>query len=167
MNHNESKLQQQCVAWFKAQYPQYAMLLTHVANEGNGSRVTGAIHKAEGTQSGVPDLLLFMPVLNSSLGFNIEDRRQMGYLHALGIEMKWESKKQSQRQKDFEHIFTAAGYAYYICRSFEEFKLIIKNWIAWSDPEQRKAIASAHVEIEQARTERERARLKRIINKNK
>lgn len=48
MNHEESKLQQQCVSWFRAQYPQYAMLLTHMPNEGNGNRVTGAIRKAEG-----------------------------------------------------------------------------------------------------------------------
>ena len=61
MNHEESKLQKACVAWFRAQYPQYAMLLTHVANEGNGNRVSAAIHKGEGTVAGVPDLLLFMP----------------------------------------------------------------------------------------------------------
>lgn len=167
MNHKESNLQQQCVAWFKAQYPQYAMLLTHVANEGNGNRVTGAIHKAEGTQAGVPDLLFFMPVLNSSLDFKMEDRRLMGYLHGLGIEFKWEDGKKSQAQKDFEHIFTAAGFAYKICRSFNEFKFIMKNWIAQADPEQRKVIASAHVEIEQAKLERERAKLKKVISKAK
>lgn len=29
MNHEESKLQKDCVSWFRAQYPQYAMLLVH------------------------------------------------------------------------------------------------------------------------------------------
>lgn len=165
-NYEESRLQQQCVAWFRAQYPQYAMLLTHVANEGNGNRVSGAIHKAEGTVAGVPDLLLFLPVLNSSLGFDIEDRRQMGYLHGLGIEFKTDKGKQSQGQKDFEHIFTAAGYCYCVVRSFKDFQIRVTNWIAWADPETRKSVASAHVEIEQARLERERAKLRKITGRN-
>lgn len=65
MNHQESKLQQQCVAWFRAQYPQYAMLLIHPINEGSGHSQTDrrrqGIHKAEGAVAGVPDLILFMP----------------------------------------------------------------------------------------------------------
>ena len=36
MNHEESLLQQACVSWFRAQYPQYAMLLVHPINEGSG-----------------------------------------------------------------------------------------------------------------------------------
>ena len=59
--YEESRLQQQCVSWFRAQYPEYAMLLTHPINEGNrGTRTQGAIHKAEGTVAGVPDLLFFI-----------------------------------------------------------------------------------------------------------
>lgn len=167
MKHEESNLQRQCVAWFRAQYQQYAMLLTHPANEGNGNRVSGAIHKAEGTMAGVPDLILFIPVLSSSLGFDIEDRRELGYIHGLGIELKTEKGRQSQSQQDFQHIFESAGYAYYIVRSFNGFRTIINNWIMWSDPETRKSIASAHVEIRQAEIQRDRLRLKTIINKTK
>lgn len=163
MNYEESKLQRQCVAWFRAQYPQYAMLLTHPANEGNGNRVSGAIHKAEGTMAGVPDLILFLPVLAASLGFDIEDRRELGYIHGLGIELKTAKGRQSQSQQDFQHIFEAAGYSYYIVRSFNEFRSIITNWISWADPETRKSIASAHVEIRQAEKERDLLRFKRII----
>lgn len=163
MKHEESNLQRQCVAWFRAQYPQYAMLLTHPANEGNGNRVSGAIHKAEGTMAGVPDLILFLPVLSASLGFDIEDRRELGYIHGLGIELKTAKGRQSQSQKDFQHIFESAGYAYYIVRTFNEFRTVINNWISWSDPETRKSIASAHVEIRQAENEREKMKLQRII----
>ena len=63
MNHEESKLQQACVSWFRAQYPQYAMLLVHPINEGSGhtsiDRRRQGIHKAEGAVAGVPDLILF------------------------------------------------------------------------------------------------------------
>lgn len=65
MNHEESKLQQECVAWFRTQYPEYAMLLIHPINEGSGhtqmDRRRQGIHKAEGAVAGAPDLLFFLP----------------------------------------------------------------------------------------------------------
>lgn len=166
MKHEESQLQQQCVAWFRAQYPQYAMLLTHPINEGwKGTGVVGGIHKAEGTVAGVPDLLLFMPASRNSIKYDVEDRKMLGVWNGLGIEFKTEKGKQSQSQKDFEHIFTAAGYEYKVVRTFEGFKFIINNWVSWCYPETRKSIASAHVEIEQERMERERNKLKMVINR--
>lgn len=161
MRHEESKLQQQCVAWFRAQYPQYAMLLTHVPNEGNGNRVSGAIHKAEGTVAGVPDLLLFMPANYSTSG---TETFYMSY-SALGIEFKTEKGKQSQQQKDFQKIFEAAGYKYVIVRSFDKFKAEINDYIAHVYPERRKMIASAHVEIVKAQNERELEHFKKVIGK--
>lgn len=89
MNHEEQKLQMQCVSWFRAQYPQYAMLLTHPINEGgrNTGRI-GGIHKEEGTQAGVPDLLFFMPsdeYMKPALDKGID---WIITYHALGIELK-------------------------------------------------------------------------------
>ena len=159
MRHEESKLQQQCVAWFRAQYPQYAMLLTHVPNEGNGNRVSGAIHKAEGTVAGVPDLLLFMPAHYSTSG---TETFYMSYC-ALGIEFKTEKGKQSQQQKDFQKIFEAAGYRYIRVRSFDEFKKSINDYIAHVFASRRKMIASAHVEIVNAQNERELEHFKKVI----
>ena len=141
------------------------MLLTHPANEGNGNRISGAIHKAEGTLAGVPDLLLFLPALASSLGFDLDDRRELGYLHGLGIELKTEKGRQSQPQKDFQHMFESAGYAYHVVRSLAEFRTLIVNWISWSDPDTRHSIASAHAAIEQQTAQREKDRFRRIINK--
>lgn len=164
MRHEESKLQQQCVAWFRAQYPQYAMLLTHVPNEGNGNRVSGAIHKAEGTVAGVPDLLLFMPA--EYLQPNDKYKIMLNKLiHGLGVEFKTKTGKQSQQQKDFQKIFEAAGYRYIIVRSFDEFKKSINDYIAHVYPERRKMIASAHVEIVKAQNERELEHFKKVIGK--
>ena len=160
MNHEESKLQKQCVAWFRAQYPQYAMLLTHPINEGGrNTRVSGAIHKGEGTVAGVPDLLLFMPAAFTT-----------GYLqgvacHGLGIELKTAKGKQSQQQKDFQKIFESALYQYVVVRSFEEFKKCVRDYISRTTPYTRAQIASAHVVIEKERLEREREKLRKIVKK--
>lgn len=158
MKHNESQLQQQCVAWFRAQYPQYAMLLTHVANEGNGNHVTGAIHKAEGTVAGVPDLLLFMPAWYVGDGV-------VNLMAVLGIEFKTPTGKQSQQQKDYQRMFEAAGNKYVIVRSFEDFRREVNSHISNTSCEMRKRIASTHVEIEKEKLERERAKLQKIIKK--
>ena len=157
MNHEESKLQQQCVAWFRAQYPQYAMLLTHPINEGNrNTRTQGAIHKAEGTVAGVADLLLFMPAK-----FWNGKRACFG----LGIEMKRKTGKQSQGQKEWEKSFTAAGYGYVVVRCFDDFRKIINDYIAHVPESIRIEVASAHVEIEQERTAREKKKFLKVIGK--
>ena len=119
MTHEESKLQQQCVAWFRLQYPEFAMLLTHPANEGNGNRISGAIHKAEGTVAGVSDLLFFLP--SGAYG---------EICYGLGIELKTKTGRQSPAQKKFSKFFVAAGYYYVIVRSLEEFKRYIDFWIS-------------------------------------
>lgn len=162
MNHEESRLQQQCVAWFRAQYPQYAMLLTHVANEGNGNRVTGAINKAEGTVAGVPDLLLFMHGRQNYKEHGISMSKPAS---ALGIEMKTTKGKQSQKQKDFQKMFEAAGYMYAVVRSLDDFRSLINCYIGDVNGEVRRRIASAHVEIEQAATKREKEHLLKVIGK--
>ena len=159
MKHEESKLQQTCVAWFRAQYPQYAMLLTHVANEGNGNHVTGAIHKAEGTVAGVPDLLLFMPAVFAC------GKNEGLMCHGLGIEMKTAKGKQSQGQKDYQKMMEAAFYEYVVVRNLEDFRSVVNSYIGRVTPFMRKQIALAHVEIEQARMEREREKLRKIVKK--
>lgn len=159
MNHEESILQQQCVAWFRAQYPQYAMLLTHPINEGGRStgRI-GGIHKAEGTQAGVPDLLLFM-----SANCPCEDYYTL--YGCLGVEFKTLKGKQSQEQKDFQKIFEAAGNKYVVIRSFEEFKRVMNEYISYVSDIERKHIASTHVEIVQAAEQREKEKFYKIIGK--
>ncbi len=163
MRHEESNLQQQCVAWFRAQYPQYAMLLTHVPNEGNGNRVSGAIHKAEGTVAGVPDLLLFLPSWYPEKGK--DDATVWCLVHGLGIEMKSEKGKVRQSQKDFKKMFEAAGYRYEIVRSLDEFKTLIKSYITFVHHALAYEIGMAHKAIKEAAEQREREHFYKVIGK--
>jgi len=164
MNHEESKLQQQCVAWFRAQYPQYAMLLTHPINEGSGHSTTDrrrqGIHKAEGAVAGVPDLILFMPsVYSDSEGKN-------GLVcHGLGIEMKTKDGRLSQSQKNYQKMLEAAWYKYVVVRSLEDFRDIVNGYIARSSVFTRQSIAAAHVEITKAAEQREKEKFYKVIGK--
>lgn len=133
MKHEESNLQIQCVRWFRGEYPELAMLLTHPINEGSGNtsrdRMRQGIHKDEGTKAGVPDLLFFMPaeyrwpVPTDGTEWIITD-------NGLGIEFKTAKGKQSQEQKDFQKMFEAAGYKYIIVRSLEEFQQEMNEYIS-------------------------------------
>ena len=155
MNHEESKLQQQCVAWFRAQHRQYASLLTHPANEGNGNRITGAIHKAEGTVPGIPDLLLFLPAEY--------DRLYCGF----GIELKTAAGRQSQQQKDFQLMFQAAGFMYLVVRSLDEFRVHVNDWVKHVPEYIQEAVASAYKQLADNDLQRQRDKLQRIIKNRK
>lgn len=164
MNHTESRIQQQCISWFRGEYPEYKMLLTHVANEGNAhSRVSGAIHKAEGTVAGVADLLFFAA---SDVGIPYKEGVVLlRHYHGLGIEMKTKLGKQHQQQKDFQRMFEAAGFMYVIVRSLEEFQEVIKNYMAGIQATTKKNILEAHQAMIKASEDREREKFYRIINK--
>lgn len=106
MRHIESIIQQNCVKWFRLQYPKLALLLFAVPNGGARRRIEGAIMKAEGVTKGVSDLLLLFPAK---------------HYHGLCIEMKTEKGKQQPSQKIWQRAVEDAGYKYVICRSFEDF----------------------------------------------
>ena len=163
MTWKEQNLQKQCVAWFRAQYPQYAMLMTHPINEGgrNTARV-GGIHKGEGTVAGVPDLLLFIPMHYELPGH--PGIYQCRY-HCLGIEMKTQKGRQSQEQKDFKRVFEAAGNKYVIVRSLEEFMKVINNYIAQVEVDRKKMIAEETAAIIREREEKEREHFYKVIGK--
>ena len=155
--YEESRLQQQCVSWFRGEYPEYAMLLTHPINEGNkDTRKQGAIHKKEGTVAGVPDLLFFLPCFIDGQQY-----------HGLGIEFKTQRGSQSQQQKDFQKMFEAAGYRYIVVRDFETFKVFVDLWIACADKVMRTMIENAHNAIEMENEQREREKFYKVIGKKK
>lgn len=163
MKHEESRLQQQCVAWFRAQYPQYAMLLTHPINEGSGhtrtDKMRQGIHKAEGAVKGVPDLILFMPSV-------FADGEMEGLMcHGLGIEMKTAKGSQSQEQKDFQKMFETADYMYVVVRSLEEFREVVKDYVSRASLWMCKKLHMAHQEIVKASEEREREKFYKVIGK--
>lgn len=105
MMHEESKIQQQFVKWFRLQYPQLALLLFAVPNGGARRRVEAAIMKAEGTTAGVADLILLFPSKQ---------------YHGLCIEMKSKNGRQRPSQKMWQERVEWAGYKYVIARSLDE-----------------------------------------------
>lgn len=182
MNHQESQLQQTCVAWFRLQYPHLANLLTHPANEGNGNRVSGAIHKAEGTTPGVPDLLLFLPAIfkdsydiaetfdkavSTNIGFITDDpiKSSNPITMGLGIELKTEKGRMSESQQTFQRFFVAACYTYSVVRSFEQFQKLIKEYIAHTPDLILAKIARTASAINVEQLQRDRQQLQKILSK--
>jgi hypothetical protein len=118
MKHEESKIQQRCVEWFRYSFPR-----TLIASFPNGVFIGGTpvqrakrwnILKAEGAMPGMPDLMICLP---------------SGSYHALFIEMKTEKGKLSDTQKIVHAQLINAGYAVKVCRSFEEFTQTIKSYL--------------------------------------
>lgn len=164
MNHEESRLQQACVNWFRGEYPEYAMLLTHPINEGSkDTRVSGAIHKAEGTVAGVPDLLFFLPSYMPAKRSNDYDTWTM--VHGLGIEFKTLKGRQSEEQKKFQTMFQAAGYDYHIIRSLEEFQVLMLAYIGMTYEGRRSEIKIAWTEITEEAERKEKEHFYKVIGK--
>lgn len=115
--HQESALQKSCVAWFRAQYPEHALLLFAVPNGGGRSRIEASIMKGEGVTAGVADLIL------------LEARGDWG---SLCIEMKTRDKASGQRpsQKAWQEAAEKAGNRYVVIRSFEAFRATVSEYMA-------------------------------------
>jgi hypothetical protein len=112
MRHEESKIQQACVRWFRLQYPGY--ILFAIPNGGRRRKIEASIMKGEGVLPGVADLFLALP---------------SGKYNGLFIEMKTSGGRQSPSQKDFEERAIFSGYGYVICRSVNEFIDTINNYL--------------------------------------
>lgn len=114
--HEESLLQRACVAWFRAQYPEHALMLFAVPNGGGRSRIEAGIMKAEGVTAGVSDLIL------------LEARGGYG---ALCIEMKTTEKSSRQRasQKAWQEAAVRAGNHYAVIRTLEGFQKIVRWYL--------------------------------------
>lgn len=106
--HLESKLQIECVKWFRLQFPK--LLIFAIPNGGQRNAITASILKAEGVLAGVADLCIMKS--NGKVFF---------------IEMKSEKGKQSPTQFEFEKYCANNRYDYYVCKNFDVFKSIIKN----------------------------------------
>lgn len=114
--HLESRLQRDCVAWFRLQYPKHALMLFAVPNGGGRSRVEASIMKAEGVTAGVADLIL------------LEARGGFG---SLCIEMKTSSSssRQSVKQKEWQRQAEANGNRYVVCRTLEQFRATVGEYM--------------------------------------
>lgn len=113
----ESRMQCSCIKWFRLQYPHLSHALFAVPNGAyfahNGAK-EGARMKAEGLLPGVADLIL--------LHYN-------GRCGALCIEMKTRIGRQAETQKAWQEKIEKDGYQYVICRSFEDFRDAITNYL--------------------------------------
>lgn len=114
MNHEESNIQKHCVQYFRLAYPQYAGVFFSVPNGGHRDLRVAHNMKMEGTLAGVADLLLLVP---------------RGGYNCLAIEMKTPKGRQSEQQKQFEYNLTTNGGKYVICRSYDEFKYIVDDYL--------------------------------------
>ncbi len=167
MNHEESKLQQDCVAWFRSEYPQFATLLIHPINEGSGhtekDRRRQGIHKAEGAVAGAPDLLFFLPSYCPVEGNN--NQTIWVEVHGLGIEFKTITGKQSPEQKKFQRYFESAGYGYHIVRSKEQFRVLMITYINMAYEGLKAEINMEHHEIEKEAAAKEKEHFYKVIGK--
>lgn len=109
---DEHKLQVACVKWFRTQYQELRPYLFAVPNGGRRDETTARKLKDEGVVAGVSDLILMLP--------NKEH-------HALLIEMKTETGRQSPSQAEWQESMEAMGYHYVICRSLYEFIKVVRT----------------------------------------
>ena len=125
MKHRESELQIACVKWFRLAYPQYAMLLFAIKNEGKSSKFAGKIANDMGRNAGTADMFLSKPN-------HINGRWSFGscyYWNGLYIEFKVEPNKQTFEQIAFQCVVETHGYKYAVIYSVDEFMELIKEYL--------------------------------------
>lgn len=112
----EAQIQIQCINWFRQQYRclYNAGKLVHIANERNCSQRQGKELKDMGVRKGIPDLCLFMARKGK---------------HGLFIEMKAPNRYPRPEQKAMMKTLTEEGYMCVVCRSLDEFRDIINNYL--------------------------------------
>ena len=113
MKQPEHILQVNCVNYFRLRYPKG--LIYAIPNGGQRNVIVAAKLKAEGVLSGVPDLHIPM----AKKGYN-----------GLYIELKnGKVGKVSDNQHTIMYKLQSEGYRCEVCRSFDEFRTIIDNYM--------------------------------------
>lgn len=110
----EEKLQIECVRWFERTHPAIKNLLHHSPNEGQRSWFERMKLTKMGMRAGFPDLILL---------------KDNSYSKFLAIELKTLKGNQSKRQKDMQITLMKEGGKYVICRTLEDFKQTINNYL--------------------------------------
>lgn len=162
MKNKESDLQIRCVTWFRYQFPQFARLLEHPKNEGNGNRRQGSIAKAEGVQAGVADLILHVPAVY--LADEGCDEIYITY-HSLAVEMKTKTGYQSPGQKEWQQYFEAAGGLYIVVRSYDDFVDQVSRYMSKVLPDVSKAIQAVYASIQKKADEEAKEQFRKLLNK--
>ena len=118
MKLEESRLQKECVKWFRYQYPELGRMLFSVPNGGSRNAIEASRLKSEGVVPGVSDLILLVP--------NSEH-------NCLCIEMKTVNGRQSELQRLWQNDTERFGNRYVVCRSFEAFVSEVGNYLSKCD----------------------------------
>lgn len=109
---NEDILQAKIYKWYHNTYctklnnPKHCIF--SVPNGGKRNKIEAVKLKATGLVAGVSDLIVIQPN------------------RILFIELKIATGKQSQKQKDFQEVVQNLGFQYFVVRSLEEFKEVVK-----------------------------------------
>jgi len=111
---SEDQLQAHCVSWFRMQYARFVYCLFHPANGGSRNVIEAAKFKRMGVVRGVADLFLSIP---------------SGEFHGFYIEMKVGTNEQTDDQIMFMKWARSMGYKYEICRSVEDFMILISDYM--------------------------------------
>ncbi|MBP3701710.1 MAG: VRR-NUC domain-containing protein [Lachnospiraceae bacterium] len=119
MKRSETTEQIELFNWAKRweHYEPALGLLYHVPNE--GKRQNGAVLKAMGLRSGVPDVVLPWPGVDNT--------------HGLYIELKYGDNTPTIAQRKYMELLRAAGYRAAVAYSAEEAKDIIRAHLHWPD----------------------------------
>ena len=112
MRHIEDSLQKSIVQWFDYQHPKLKLRLHHSPNGGKRNAIEAAKFKQMGVRAGFPDLVLLVP--NKFYPF-------------MGIELKTDKGKLSEKQKSYQREFESIGAKYVVCRSLDEFMKVVTN----------------------------------------
>ena len=111
IKHEESKLQQACVQWFRYQYPNE--IIFAIPNARKVPIHIGKILKREGILSGVPDL----QIPTSTSEYN-----------GLFIEMKYGNNSTSPDQKKVIAKLRKNGYKVEVCYTLEDFINAVESY---------------------------------------
>lgn len=113
MKQPEHILQVACVNYFRLRYPKG--LIYAIPNGGQRNVIVASKLKAEGVLSGVPDL----HIATAKKGF-----------HGLYVELKnGKAGKISDNQKTIMEKLQSEGYRCEVCRSFDEFKNVVNDYM--------------------------------------
>ena len=103
---SEDIIQFQCYVWFHNTFPEKRGLFFSVPNGGSRNKKEANKLKATGVVAGIPDLIYM-------------------YKNGYGIEIKTEEGTLSEKQKEIHEIWKENGKTVYVCRSLEEFQVVI------------------------------------------
>lgn len=130
-SQSEAKIQSECFLWLYNNYPNLRGLVYHVPNGGYRGQQEANTFRAMGVVAGIPDLVIAVPRMR--LGRVESISGIYGKSGALYIEMKTDKGVMSESQKKVHQKLIEAGNTVVLCRTVEEFKQIVEDYLTGTD----------------------------------